>query len=47
MNTFLHYVAQDILDKYGYNLSRIAVVFPRGIGTVGSSPVVESILHHN
>ena len=28
MNTFLHYVAQDILDKYGYNLSRIAVVFP-------------------
>ncbi len=28
MKTFLHYVAKDILEKYGSNLSRIAVVFP-------------------
>ena len=28
MNTFLEYIAQDILQKYGTNLSRIAVVFP-------------------
>ena len=28
MNTFLEHVAQDILQKYGTNLSRIAVVFP-------------------
>ena len=28
MNTFLEYVAQDILQKYGTDLSRIAVVFP-------------------
>ena len=28
MNSFLEYVAQDILQKYGTDLSRIAVVFP-------------------
>lgn len=28
MNTFLEYVARDVIRKYGYNLSRIAVVFP-------------------
>ena len=28
MKTFLHYVAQDIIKKYGNNLSNIAVVFP-------------------
>lgn len=28
MKTFLEYVARDIIDKYGTNLSRIAVVFP-------------------
>ncbi|MBO1362423.1 PD-(D/E)XK nuclease family protein [Prevotella sp. A2931] len=28
MNTFLHDVANDIIQKYGTNLSRIAVVFP-------------------
>lgn len=28
MKTFLEYVAEDILAKYGNNLSRIAVVFP-------------------
>ena len=28
MKTFLHYVAQDIIEKYGNNLSNIAVVFP-------------------
>ena len=28
MNTFLHYVAKDIIQKYGNNLSKIAVVFP-------------------
>lgn len=28
MNTFLYYTAQDILNKYGTDLSHIAVVFP-------------------
>ena len=28
MKTFLQYIAQDIISKYGTNLSRIAVVFP-------------------
>ena len=28
MRTFLEYVAQDIIAKYGTDLSRIAVVFP-------------------
>ena len=28
MNSFLEYVAEDILKKYGTNLSRVAVVFP-------------------
>ena len=28
MKTFLHYVAQDIIDKYGTDLSRVVVVFP-------------------
>jgi ATP-dependent nuclease, subunit B len=28
MRTFLHFVAEDIIKKYGTNLSRIAVVFP-------------------
>ena len=28
MKTFLEYVASDLLNKYGTNLSRIAVVFP-------------------
>ena len=28
MKTFLEYVASDLLNKYGINLSRIAVVFP-------------------
>jgi len=28
MKTFLSYVAEDIIKKYGYDLSRIAVVFP-------------------
>lgn len=28
MKTFLNYVAEDIIQKYGYCLSRIAVVFP-------------------
>lgn len=28
MKTFLEYVAEDLLAKYGYDLSRIAVVFP-------------------
>lgn len=28
MNTFLQYVARDIISKYGDNLSRIAVIFP-------------------
>ena len=28
MKTFLNYVAEDIIQKYGYGLSRIAVVFP-------------------
>lgn len=28
MKTFLEYVARDIIDKYGDNLSRVAVVFP-------------------
>ena len=28
MKTFLEYVAEDLLNKYGTNLSRTAVVFP-------------------
>lgn len=28
MKSFLHFVAEDIIKKYGTNLSRIAVVFP-------------------
>ena len=28
MKTFLQYVAEDLLDKFGQNLSRVAVVFP-------------------
>ena len=28
MKTFLEYVAEDIINKYGTNLSRTAVVFP-------------------
>ena len=28
MKSFLEYVAEDILQKYGTNLSRVAVVFP-------------------
>ena len=28
MKSFLHFVAKDIIKKYGTNLSRIAVVFP-------------------
>ena len=28
MKAFLKYVARDILEKYGNNLSDIAVVFP-------------------
>ena len=28
MKTFLEYVAEDIIQKYGTNLSRTAVVFP-------------------
>lgn len=28
MKTFLDYVAEDIINKYGYNLSRLAVIFP-------------------
>ena len=28
MITFLEYVAQDLLDKYGTDMSGIAVVFP-------------------
>lgn len=28
MKTFLEYVAQDVLEKYGTNLSRIVIVFP-------------------
>ena len=28
MTTFLEHIAQDILQKYGNDLSRIAVVFP-------------------
>lgn len=28
MKTFLEYVAEDIIKKYGYDLSRIAVIFP-------------------
>lgn len=28
MNTFLNYIARDIIKKYGSNLSRVAVVFP-------------------
>ena len=28
MNSFLEYVAADLLSKYGTNLSHIAVVFP-------------------
>ena len=27
-NSFLEYVAKDIINKYGTDLSRIAVVFP-------------------
>ena len=28
MKSFLEYVAEDIIQKYGTNLSRIAIVFP-------------------
>ncbi len=28
MKTFLEHVAHDIINKYGYDLSRVAVVFP-------------------
>ena len=28
IQTFLQYVARDIIDKYGTNLSRIAIIFP-------------------
>lgn len=28
MKTFLDYVAEDIIRKYGYDLSHMAVVFP-------------------
>lgn len=28
MNSFLHYIAVDIIDKYGTDLSHIAIVFP-------------------
>jgi len=28
MKTFLEFVAQDLIEKYGTDLSRIAVVFP-------------------
>ena len=28
MKTFLEYVAEDIINKYGTNLSHTAVVFP-------------------
>lgn len=28
MKTFLEYVAEDIINKYGHDLSRIAIVFP-------------------
>lgn len=28
MNTFLEYVARDIISKFGYNMARVAVVFP-------------------
>lgn len=28
MRTFLHFVAQDIINKYGNDLTRVAVVFP-------------------
>ena len=32
MKSFLEYVAADLLQKYGTNLSRIAVVFPNKRG---------------
>ena len=28
MKSFLEYVAQDIIQKYGYDLTRVAVIFP-------------------
>ena len=28
MNTFLHLVAQSLLQRYGNNLSRLTLVFP-------------------
>ena len=28
MKTFLQYVAEDLIGKFGHNLSRVAVVFP-------------------
>ena len=34
MKSFLEYVAADLLQKYGTNLSRIAVVFPNKRATL-------------
>ncbi len=31
MKTFLDYVAEDIIKKYGYDLSHMAVVFPTSV----------------
>ncbi|MCD8210702.1 MAG: PD-(D/E)XK nuclease family protein, partial [Prevotella sp.] len=28
MKTFLEYVARDMIEKYGFNMSRVAVIFP-------------------
>lgn len=56
MKSFLTYVAQDIIQKYGNNLSDIAIVFPqqaclavsqRAVGTSGFPSFVEPHLYHH
>ena len=39
MKTFLEFVAQDLIEKYGTDLSRIAVVFPNKRASLFLKPI--------
>ena len=46
MNSFLSYVAKDILNKYGNNLSDIAIVFPNKRASLFLNESLASLVDH-
>lgn len=46
MNTFLHYVAQDMIRKYGQQLSHIAVVFPNKRASLFLNQELSGLVNH-